>query len=411
MFYKYFNEPGLYELNSLQEIHDIKNPEKVQYLDLSYNIIINLEKNIFNNLKHLERLLLANIGITELDENIFNNLTQLVELNLSNNKLTNLNKDIFKNNTQLQILDLSNNNITNLDKDIIKNNTQLQKLDLNNNEITNLDEDIFSNLTQLQELDLSINELTNLDNDIFKNNTQLQELDLSRNKIKTIPSSILLCRKINLFQYYNNEIDYIPPNIQNFLDRLIQQSYNLQFYNDSQNVHNHKIQECIKTSLENILNIPKTINKEKLINDVITSEVMNKMSIQLLLEYCKDKSIHIILNINFEDALLHVLEYINLECSEHKEEIYKILADEIVDSEYKCFTGRISRLINCLNGFTPLVEVKIPENMELSNIIVMVKNNYNGNSVDELKELARKELLERGYEEELINEYVEYIEI
>jgi hypothetical protein len=148
-----------------------------------------------------------------------------------------------------------------------------------------------------------------------------------------------------------------------------------------------------------------------LLDEIINSEVIRDISIRLLLEYCNDNYIHSILNINFEEALLHVLEYINLECSENKDEIYKILADEIVESECKCFTGRISRLINCLNGFTSLVEIKIPENMELSNIIVIVKNNYSGDSVDELKELVRKELLERGYSQEIIGEYVEYIEL
>jgi Leucine-rich repeat (LRR) protein len=435
---------------------------QLQELKLNYNNITNLDKDIFANLTQLTVLNISyNNNLTELDKDIFKYNTQLQELSIrSNNKLKNLNKDIFKYNTQLQELSIkSNNNFTELGKDIFKYNTQLQELHLSDNNITNLDKDIFSNLTQLRILSLSYNDfteldkesfkyntqlqelylynnnITNLDKDIFKYNTQLRILFLSNNNITnldkdifsnltqleylylysnnltTIPTSILLCRNIINFIYHDNEFDYIPPNIQNFLNRIKQQSEQLQVYNDSQNVHNHQIQECIKVSLENILNIPKTINKEQLLDDIITSEVMNKKSIQLLLEYCQDKSIHSILNINFEDALLHVLEYINLECSENKEEIYKILADEIVESECKCFSGRISRLINCLNGFTPLVEVKIPENMEISNVIVMIKNNYNGDNVDELKELVRKELLERCYEDEIITEYVDYIEI
>ena len=27
------------------------------------------------------------------------------------------------------------------------------------------------------------------------------------------------------------------------------------------------------------------------------------------------------------------------------------------DAEYKCFSGRITRVINCLNGFSPLVNI------------------------------------------------------
>ena len=81
------------------------------------------------------------------------------------------------------------------------------------------------------------------------------------------------------------------------------------------------------------------------------------------------------------------------------------------DAECKCFTGRISRLVNCLNGFSDLVKITIPDNMAISNIIVTIKNGYSGNNEEELKELARKELQERGYSEEVIEDYIEYIEL
>jgi pimeloyl-CoA synthetase len=99
------------------------------------------------------------------------------------------------------------------------------------------------------------------------------------------------------------------------------------------------------------------------------------------------------------------------ECRENKAEIYKILGQEIMDSECKCFTGRISRLVNCLNGYTSLVEIKIPETMEISNVIVMIKRSFSGETEEELKEIVRKELSERGYEEKLVDKYVEYVEL
>jgi hypothetical protein len=201
-----------------------------------------------------------------------------------------------------------------------------------------------------------------------------------------------------------------PPNIQRFLNNLIQSSENLQIYNDSQNVHNHHIQECIKTSLENILNYPKTIDKNVLINALLNSK-MNDRSLRLLLEYCQDESVHSVLNITFEEALLHVLEYINLELKDNSDDILNILETEILDSECKCFTGRISRLINCLNGYTQLVKIEIPDNMAISNIIVMVKNSYKGDNIDELKGLVKNELLERGYVLNTITEYLEYVDI
>jgi hypothetical protein len=191
---------------------------------------------------------------------------------------------------------------------------------------------------------------------------------------------------------------------------LKETSKTIQIYNDSQNIHNHHIQECIKTSLENILNYPKTINKSSLINELLNSK-MNDRSLRLLLEYAQDDSVHSVLNITFEEALLHVLEYINLELKDNRNDILNILETEILDSECKCFTGRISRLINCLNGYTPLVKIEIPDNIAISNIIVMVKNSYKGDNVDELIGLVKTELLERGYALNTITEYIDYIDI
>jgi hypothetical protein len=138
---------------------------------------------------------------------------------------------------------------------------------------------------------------------------------------------------------------------------------------------------------------------------------MIEISKRLLLEYCQDTSVHTVLQVNFEEVLLHTLEFINLHCNKNKDDILNILETEILDAECKCFTGRISRLVNCLNGFTDLVKITIPNNMAISNIIVMIKQNFKGETEDELKEEVKKALLEREYDEEVIEEYIEYVEL
>ena len=55
-------------------------------------------------------------------------------------------------------------------------------------------------------------------------------------------------------------------------------------------------------------------------------------------------------------------------------EIQKILNEEMQESECKCFTGRISRLVNCLSGYSDKLEIKISENEEISNIISIIMN-------------------------------------
>jgi Leucine-rich repeat (LRR) protein len=399
--------------NNLTEFNkDIfSNLTQLQILDLSHNNLTELHKDIFSNLTQLQDLFLCYNKINKLDKNIFSNLTQLEYLSVGHNKLTEIDKYIFSNFTQLQILNLQNNTLTELHKDIFSNLTQLLQLDFSNNNLTKLDKDIFSNLIQLQDLVLDDNNLTELDKDIFSNLTQLQDLYLSNNNLTSIPSSITRCYNLIDIDYSDNEINYIPPNIQRFLDNIYQQTNHLQIYNDSQNVHNHSIQESIKISLENILNVPKQINKAHLIDHLIENNHMNEKSKRLLLEYCQDASVHTVLNITFEESLLHVLEFINQKLLEHKKEILKILEIEILDSYCKCFTGRISRLINCLNGFTELVQITIPDNMGIFNVIIMIKNNYKGDNVEELKEIITKELLDRGYLQDKINEYIDYVEI
>jgi len=85
----------------------------------------------------------------------------------------------------------------------------------------------------------------------------------------------------------------------------------------------------------------------------------------------------------------------------------------MLDAECKCFTGRLTRLINCLNGFTELVEIKISDTQQISNIIITIKNNLELNheyTTEKHKELVREELKMREYEEELINLWTEQIE-
>ena len=74
----------------------------------------------------------------------------------------------------------------------------------------------------------------------------------------------------------------------------------------------------------------------------------------------------------------------------------------------------MSRLINCLNGFTPLVNITIDDNQQIGNIIVLIKEQLdmeaNGYNVQKHKERVEKELTERGYPDDVITEWISYIE-
>ena len=70
----------------------------------------------------------------------------------------------------------------------------------------------------------------------------------------------------------------------------------------------------------------------------------------------------------------------------------------------------MSRLINCLNGFTDLVKIEIGGNQQIGNIIVIVRDRLMDNySVEKHKEEVRIELEERGYTTDVIEEWIGYI--
>ena len=85
----------------------------------------------------------------------------------------------------------------------------------------------------------------------------------------------------------------------------------------------------------------------------------------------------------------------------------------MLDAECECFSGRMSRLVNSLSGFTDLVKVEIAENEQIGNVISIIEKRLviNGHySVEEHKELVEKEMKDREYDDDTIAIWLEYIE-
>jgi hypothetical protein len=73
----------------------------------------------------------------------------------------------------------------------------------------------------------------------------------------------------------------------------------------------------------------------------------------------------------------------------------------------------MSRLVNCLNGFDELVNIKIADNEQISQIIIAVKNeleNENKYDIDLHKEIVIDRLTNMGHDLSVINEWVANIE-
>jgi len=123
---------------------------------------------------------------------------------------------------------------------------------------------------------------------------------------------------------------------------------------------------------------------------------------ELILTYCEDQSVHSVLNVTFEEVLNSVWSKISIH--NDRQEIIKVLNIEMLDSECKCFTGRLTRLVNCLSGFDDNVIMQISNNEQMSNISRLLYDKYS-NEKDYQREL-RKEFEERGYSEEDIQKWI-----
>jgi len=176
-------------------------------------------------------------------------------------------------------------------------------------------------------------------------------------------------------------------------------------YQNKQSVHDHNIE---KTTNESVINFvtsfkyQKTRNLEILINDLNVS-ITSK---QLLLNYSLEDYIHSVLQMKYSEILEPVLYFIINH--EHKEELLKILDQEIIESQGKCLQGRISRTINILNGYHDSVKIKISDNEQISNLIITLQNKFN--NLSELKDNFIKEMLERNYNKEIIDEWIKHID-
>ena len=369
-----------YQLVQNGQWHIIDNfdniPLDVYTIDCMYNNLVSLPE--WTNLLNLHNIHCNNNDLTSLPE--WNNLINLQEIWCGHNNLTSLPE--WNNLLNLKTINCSYNKLTNLPE--WNNLVNLQVIDSNTNNLTNLPE--WTNLTNLHTISCVFNEITTLPN---WDNLDLTYINCSHNNLTSLPSLWAQFPNLTTIIYHNNPIEYIPPHL---LRRIEQQQEGQDIYNDKQNIHNHQIQQCLTNNINYLLSTPPTIPFDQVIE-----EIENECLVyDLLMKYIKDDSVHSVLNVSFKDILISVWNKIRI----HKDklEIIKILNIEMLDSECKCFTGRLTRLVNCLNVFDENIKMEISGAEQMGAISKLLYEKYP--EEEDYKRELRKEFIERGYLEE-----------
>jgi len=289
-----------------------------------------------------------------------------------------------------------------IDLSSISTLTNLTSLNCNNNQLTNLSG--ISTLINLTDLSCSNNELTDLSD--ITTLVNLIYLTFRNNRLTALPQSIIAYRRLRFFVFTDNPIEYIPPNIQRFLDRM----YNVQtvgdIYSDSQSVHRSSVTNSVKNSIENLLSGKTELSSDQLIEIILGESRLTEDIKGQIIQYIDDKEELVSSMVTFEDVLSKVIPRI----IEHAEssELFKILNDQMTEAECMCLTGRISRLVSTLDGFYDDIRIEVSSAEVISSIILQVT--AVPGTVEEYKDEATRRLLESGYTMGEIEQWVAAIE-
>ena len=153
--------------------------------------------------------------------------------------------------------------------------------------------------------------------------------------------------------------------------------------------------------------------KQVILKDIpIKKGVLSKEAKSLLLKYCECTDIHVELNVTYKQVAECIFGWLSKQNIEVWNEVIKILDAELLASKDKCFSGRLSRLISCLDGFHPGVRISIATSDQISNRVlsVMNKGKDSGLEVEEIMTNVLRELKELELSETQINEWMNVVE-
>lgn len=111
--------------------------KRLEYLDISSNLVEELGPETFKYLNSLKHLNMSWNKIEVIDENLFEDLVGLEELYMQKNVIKSLVREVFERNTELKTINLTDNRISALPFTTFSNLNNLNSLDIQNNSCVN----------------------------------------------------------------------------------------------------------------------------------------------------------------------------------------------------------------------------------------------------------------------------------
>ncbi|GAA6094025.1 leucine-rich repeat-containing protein 3B [Tachysurus ichikawai] len=166
-------------------------PPFTEHLNLSFNHLLFIGNQAFQDVRRLHTLLLNDNRISNLTDGAFEPLEFLVRLDLSRNRISMLSKGFSLGLMSLRELSLVQNQLLSINEHCFSHLDSIRKLDLRHNSINHIHVRAFISLSTLRHVFLDHNKISNLKNRVFSMTRNLEELGLSGNNIRHLKVGIL----------------------------------------------------------------------------------------------------------------------------------------------------------------------------------------------------------------------------
>lgn len=298
---------------------------------------------------------LERVDLCHVDEQASNNSAMRFGDNVSAIFVFNCN--IFRNNNadfsnclRLEVIDIFGCDLTTFP--LLPSNGRLYFLNLSRNNI----QEIPCFPASLRKIILT----NNLIKKIPEVPVELKYLEISHNPMRQLPSNILLCHELSNINFYNTELELTTlemrfiENVRLRNQRLRGQDTRENAYGDQQIVHNSSIQKSLLVSCNNLFRdtfpaVAFTTTGNEMIDNILKSDFRNL-----------DR--HSVLEKTFKDIFDKVWNRIQaVEDEEKKGELVQRLIEEVGEGAGKCFTGKVTRIVNALVGFFSDIQLQVSD--------------------------------------------------
>ncbi|XP_011485210.1 PH domain leucine-rich repeat-containing protein phosphatase 1 [Oryzias latipes] len=196
--------------NNLESLPDwLVDSKRLEVLDVSHNLVTELPARLFCS-SSLRKLSAGHNRLQKLPERVERPLLEV--LDVQHNQLVELPCNLFLKSDSLRCLNASANKLELLPPSSLSEESHsiLQELYLTNNWLTDKCVPMLTGHTHLRVLHMAYNHLQTFPASKMAKLEELEEVDLSGNMLKTVPTTIMNCRRMHTLIAHSNTIEVFP---------------------------------------------------------------------------------------------------------------------------------------------------------------------------------------------------------